>query len=225
MSYDAPWKEWRNEVGYFLIDKLNMQTALILRTERLLSDTGVFTRWTRRAIGRDGVQRQLRMQLSRGMTRIKDWMPNHNDDHSPTVGYARFVADRLPVAGPLTYTQHLISLQPHGNYADLQHARRVCYTDLQERSHRRVLLTRMFDAQIAATIDAFLPWTHEWMFLIFVPALHRTELIICEVCWADFNEPADAILHASVTHICCFPHGWGYGRCDCGWRYAAAGKI
>ena len=84
MSYDAPWKEWRNEVGFLLIEQLNMHTALILRTERLLSDTGVFTKWTRRAIGRGGVHRQLTHQLSRQMTTIEDWVPNHNDDHSAT---------------------------------------------------------------------------------------------------------------------------------------------
>lgn len=175
-----------------------MQTAIILRTERLLADTGVFTRWTRRQIGRDGVHRQLMQQLSRQFPTDQP-----------------FVAKRIPVCGPLTYTQHLISLQPRGDYMDLREARRQCYAELLERSRRVLLMRRIHDTQVAATIDGFLPWTHEWMFLVFAPGLFGMERIVC-MCQDDFNEPADAILHAS-THICCFPHGFGYASCDC-WR-------
>jgi hypothetical protein len=207
MSHTPAWQEWRNEVASFLVHALFLQTALILRAERLLSETNVFTRWTRRDIGREGFRMQLVNQLRWWAPRLEDIFFDSDNDEVPEDLLAR------PV-GPWTLTQHLIYGQPCGDYEDLPRARRLCYADLMLRSRRLVLLTRICDAQIAATIDEFLPWTEEWMVLVLAPALHRTTRVTCNICLDDFEEPADAILHAS-THISCFPHGSGYPCCDC----------
>jgi hypothetical protein len=204
-SCDAQWKEWRDTIGRFLMEDRNLQPPLILRTERLLSATNVFTRWTRKTICRGSFHRQLLRQIS--------WLQPSTTPTSDSEGsYRRYWGHRHR---QLTFTQYRQrEHKRQEDYEALRQARNRCSTDLLLRARRRVLLARITTTEAAATIDEFLPWTEEWMCSVLAPAPPHDAKMTCNVCTKVkiFSEPAYAMWHARI-HIDCFNHGEGYPCC------------